>query len=89
MNVQLTPNLSLTTTHPLSLAGKPVLVFRDGVNLPHGSPEAFLPFDMIKIFNRTAPAAYWAHFYGKNLTGAERDLIAEYLRQWSEGPQLE
>jgi hypothetical protein len=89
MNVQLNPNLSVTTAHPLSHGGKPVLVVHGSVRLPDGSPEAFFPSDVIEIFNRTAPAAYWASFYGKNLIGSERQLVAEYLHQWSEGPQLD
>jgi hypothetical protein len=89
MNVQLTPNLSVTTVHPLSHEGKPVLVVGNGIRLADGWPDAFRPADIIEIFDRTAPAAYWACFYGKNLTGAERGLVGEYLHQWREGPQLD
>ena len=89
MNVQLTPNLSVTTVHPLSRYGKPVLVVGNGIRLADGWPDAFGPSDIIEIFDRTAPAAYWAYFYGKNLTGADREFIGEYLHQWREGPQLD
>jgi hypothetical protein len=88
MNVQLTPNLSVTTVHPLAHEHQPVLVVDGGIRLADGWPDAFGPADIIQIFNRTAPAAYWVYFYGKNLTGTERELVAEYLQQWREGPQL-
>jgi len=39
MNVQLTPNLSVTTAHPLSHDGKPVLVVGNGIRLADGCPE--------------------------------------------------
>jgi hypothetical protein len=89
MNVQLAPNLSVTTVYPLSQSGAPVLVVGDKIRLVDDWPNAFAPSDIIEIFGRTAPAAHWACFFGKNLTGAERQLVAEYLRQWREGPQLD
>jgi hypothetical protein len=89
VNVELTPNLRVTNVHPLARGGQSVLVVGDGVRLDDGSPDAFFPADIIEIFERTAPAAYWAYFYGKSLSGAERELVAEYLRQWREGPQLD
>lgn len=89
MEVHLTPNLSVTTVHPLSRNGHPVLVVGNGIKLADGWPDAFGPADIIEMFDRTAPAAYWAYFYGKHLSGEERELVAEYLHQWREGPQLD
>ena len=89
MNVQLNPNLRVTTAHPLSHDGKAVLVVGNGLRPDDGGPVAFGPADLIEIFGRTAPAAYWACFYGQTLTGAEREAIADYLRQWQKGPQLD
>jgi hypothetical protein len=79
----------VTTPHPLSPAGKPVLVMENGIRRAVGWPNGLRPSDVVQMFNRTAPAAYWAHYCGKNLTGGEREPVAEYLRQWTEGPQLE
>jgi len=86
--LELTPNLSVTTPHSLS-HGKPVLFVDHGIRLPDGRSDAFGPSDIIEVLDRTAPAAYWACSYGKNLAGSRRGLVAEYLHQWREGPQLD
>ena len=86
--VEWTPHLRGTTVHPLS-HGKPALVVGHGIRLADGWPEAFGPSDTIQMFGRTVTAAFCAGFYGRDLTGAERELVAEYLRRWREGPQMD
>ncbi len=88
MTVHLTPVLRVTTIHPLSRGGQPVLVVGSSKRPAFDSRDAYTPAEIVEVFGRTAPAAYWACFYGKSLTGLERQLVADYLQQWREGPQL-
>ncbi len=88
MTVQLTPVLRVTTIHPLSRGGSPVLVVGSAKPSTFDSRNAYTPAEIVEIFGRTAPAAHWACFYGSKLTGLERQLVADYLQQWREGPQL-
>ena len=87
-NVKLTANLRVTTLHSLC-HGKPVLVVGHGIRLADGWPDAFKPSDSITTADRTVTAAFCAYSHGRKLTGAKRELVAEYLRQWPEGPQLD
>lgn len=89
VTAQLSSNLTITTVHPLSRGGAPVLVVGDEARQVGDGACAFAPSDIVEVFGHTAPAAYWACFYGKTLSGAERQLVADYLRQWREGPQLD
>ncbi len=88
MTVQLTPVLRVTTIHPLSRGGLPVLVVGSSRPSVFDSRDAYTPAEIVEVFGHTAPAAYWACFYGRNLTGLDRQLVADYLQQWREGPQL-
>jgi hypothetical protein len=82
MQIQLTPSLVLTDERAECRYGIPVLVNRQD------DATAYGPADIIQVNHQTQPAAHLVHRYGKRLAGEEREAVANYLRQWPDGPQL-
>lgn len=85
MNIQLTPSFVLTSEHPKSHFGVPVLLHRvDGA--------VYGPADLLEPYRShgEATAAHFVHGIVKTLTldDPQREAVAKYLRQWPEGPQL-
>lgn len=84
MKIQLSPSLSLTTDHPASSYGMPVLVNSAD------SRQAYGPADIVAFYNKPPqPAAMWVRRLAKTL--ANKDDIqacASFLKQWPEGPQI-
>jgi hypothetical protein len=83
--IQLTPSWILTTEHPSSHHGIPVLV-------DEGTGDAYGPKDIVQAYlsHGLTPAA---HFVArivktKQLTSAEQTAVSHYLQQWPKGPQL-
>lgn len=86
MKFQLTPTLVLTTEHPSSAEGVPVLLVHRGTT----DPTAYGPADMVSVYNQgLQPAAMLVARYGARLKGEQRQVAAAFLRQWPQGPQLE
>ena len=81
----------LTTNHPASSYGIPVLAF-------HSSGRGFGPSDRVvsNKFNALWPgdrgtAAYAVYGWAINneLTAQELEFVKSYLGQWPEGPQID
>jgi len=82
MNIQLTPSLVLTDERAESRYGIPLLVNKQD------DATAYGPADIIDVYHQVQPAAHLAHRFGKRLKGEEREAVANFLRQWPDGPQL-
>ena len=84
--IQLTPSWMLTTEHPSSHDGIPVLVNRT-------TGEAYGPHDVVRAYASPglAPAAHFVVriVKTKHFTDDEKVAVGNYLRQWPEGPQLD
>jgi hypothetical protein len=78
---------TLTTEHPASSYGIPVLVTADGKG--YGPADKTYPDKFNTIFGGIA-AAHSVHSYAisNDLDDDTRDFIKRYLRQWPEGPQI-
>jgi hypothetical protein len=83
MVIQLTPSLVLTDERAECRYGIPVLVNRQD------DATAYGPADIIQVYHQTQPAAHLVHRYGKRLKGEDREAVANFLRQWPDGPQLQ
>ena len=83
MQIQLTPSLVLTDERAECRYGIPVLVNKQD------DATAYGPADIIQMYHQTQPAAHLVHRFGKQLAGEEREAVANYLRQWPDGPQLQ
>ena len=83
MKAQLTPSFELTTDHPASHYGIPVLLHRQ-------TGEAFGPADVLKPYHSVGfiTAAAFVVRYGKKLAGDERAGAENFCRQWPDGPQF-
>lgn len=84
-DIVLTPSFVLTTDHPQSRYGIPVLLHRqDGT--------AYGPADILQPYpsRGMAPAAHFVveMVRVKDLDPEARTAVANFLRQWPDGPQL-
>lgn len=78
---------SLTTEHPASHYGIPVLVNRDGRGF--GPSQKTYPDKFDSIFgDKRAAHMVYSFALSHNLTNEERQFVKSYLGQWPEGPQL-
>jgi len=82
MIIQLTPSLVLTDERAECRQSIPVLINRQD------DATAYGPADIIQVYHLTQPAAHVVHRFGKRLKGEDRAAVANYLRQWPDGPQL-
>jgi hypothetical protein len=83
-SVKLTPPWMLTTEHPRSHYGIPVLV-----NWVSG--EGYGPHEIYDFPAEVGGRQSCAHFVarlGRRLTGAELEAARLFLSQWQGGPQL-
>ena len=83
MIANLTPSYQLTSEHPASRGGIPILLHR-----PSG--QAHVPTDVLEPFpsvGLTTAAAFVVR-YSKRLQEDELAVVDDFLRQWPEGPQL-
>ena len=83
MTATLTPSFQLTTKHPASYHGIPVLYHRR-------TGSIFRPADVVRPYQgaQLVTAAKFVVRYGKRLSGDERKAAENFLRQWPDGPQL-
>ena len=82
MNARLNPSFELTTEHPASQYGIPVLLNHHG--------EAFGPSDILSLYLNVGhcSAAAFVVRYANELGEAEREAAKQFCRQWPAGPQL-
>ena len=82
MNARLTPSFELTTDHPASRFGIPVLLNHHG--------DALGPSDTVNLFpsDGQCSAAAFVVRYAEQLGAAEREAARLFCRQWPDGPQL-
>ena len=86
--LKINDNATLTTNHPASSYGIPVLVTLDGRG--YGPSEKTHParFDCVFGDMRAAHSVYSFAISADDLTSEEAAFIRLYLGQWPEGPQL-
>lgn len=82
MEIELTTSLTITDERAECRYGIPVLINRQD------DATAYGPADILQVYRQ--PAAHLVHRYAKQLDlgGDEREAVANYLRQWPDGPQL-
>jgi len=84
MKLQLTPSFTLTTEHPASSYGLPVLANQNG--------DAYGPGDVAQFYPSHGPEPAGAFVVrcvkALPLDTEARRAVASWLRQWPDGPQL-
>jgi|GEM_PF-2165368 len=88
---QLTPSLQLTTDHPASSHGIPVLVTNKNQTDLEGIPACLGPADMLEYGGNLWPAAKHVQRFAKHHPDNMelQEAAAAFCRQWPDGPQTE
>ena len=90
MTHQLTPSLQLTTEHPASSHGTPVLVTNKNQTDLDGIPACLGPADMLEYGGQLWPAAkHVQRFAQHHPANTElQEAAAAFCRAWPDGPQI-
>jgi len=83
MVANLTPSYQLTSEHPASHGGIPILLHRPS-GQAHGPTDVLEPFPSVGL---TTAAAFVVR-HSRKLEGNDLAVADNFLRQWPEGPQL-
>jgi len=82
MNARLNPSFELTTEHPASQYGIPVLLNHHG--------ESFGPSDILNLYPSVdhCSAAAFVVRHAEQFGLDDREAAKQFCRQWPDGPQL-